>query len=204
MIRAEVKVAHMLVQHNIPFALADELTPMFQDIFSDSEIAKNFSSRRMKTACIINGAVAPSYQQSLVATMKNAPFSVAIDGSTDSGVEKMNPLTVRVFNTHSGMVHTQFLDMCMSSQSTAEGIFQKMQGALEKHEISWMNCVGIAVDNTSVNVGCRNSIKTRVQEVNPAIYTMGCPCHIVHNVVGKANNAFEAVSICTHTFSYDG
>ncbi|CAB4028807.1 Hypothetical predicted protein [Paramuricea clavata] len=56
--RAEVKVATMLVQHNIPLAVADELTPPFQDIFSDSEIAKNYSSRRTKTACIINGAVA--------------------------------------------------------------------------------------------------------------------------------------------------
>lgn len=197
--RAEVKVAHMLVQNNIPFTLADELTPMFQDIFPDSEIARNFSSRRMKTTCIINGAVAPSYQQLLVSTMKTAPFSVAIDGSTDTGVEKMNPLTVRILNTQNGMVHSQFLDMCMSSQSTAEGIFQKMQDALQKHEISWENCVGLAVDNTSVNVGRRNSLMTRLQEVNPSIYTMGCPCHIVHNICGKASSAFEAVSgACIH------
>ena len=84
----------MPVQHNIPLRLADELTPMFQDIFSDSEIAQRFSSRRTKTACIINGAVAPPYQESLVAVMRSTPFSVAIDGSSDSGVEKMNPLTV--------------------------------------------------------------------------------------------------------------
>ena len=94
----------------------------------------------------------------------------------------MNLLTVRIINTDTGMVHTQFLDMCLSL-STAEGNFSKMQGALnfDKYEISWMNCVGIAVDNTSVNMGCRNSIKTRIQGVNAAIYVMGCPCHIVHN-----------------------
>ena len=46
------------------------------------------------------------------------------------------------------MVHTKFLDMCMSSQSTAEGIFTKMQEALQKHEIPWLNCVGVSVDNT--------------------------------------------------------
>ena len=194
MIRAEVKVAHMLVQHNIPLSLADELTPLFRDVFSDSEIAKKFSSRRMKTACIINGAVAPSYQKVLVDTMKSGPYSVAIDGSSDNGVEKMNPLTVRIINAESGMVHTHFLDMCMSSRSTAEGIFSKMQDALQKHQISWMNCVGIAVDNTSVNMGCRNSIKTRIQEANAAIYVMGCPCHIVHNIAVKASKAFEAVS----------
>ena len=82
----------MLVQHNIPLSLADELTPLFQDVFSDSEIVKNFSSRRMKVACIINGAIAPSYQQVLVEAMKNGPYSVAVDGSSDNGVEKMNLL----------------------------------------------------------------------------------------------------------------
>ena len=63
---AEVRVATMLVHHNILLALADELTPLFQDIFSDSEIPKNYSSRRTKTPCIINGAVAPFFQQNLV------------------------------------------------------------------------------------------------------------------------------------------
>ena len=193
--RAEVKVATMLVQHNIPLAVADELTPLFHDIFPDSEIAKNYSSRRTKTACIINGAVAPYFQQNLVEHIKKNPFSIAIDGSSDSDVEKMNPLTVRVFDTNRGSVCTQFLDMCMSSSSTAEGIFSKMQDAFTAHSISWNNCVGLGVDNTSVNMGCRNSIKTRVLNMSPAIYIMGCPCHIIHNTALKAATAFEEVSV---------
>ena len=54
---------------------------------------------------------------------------------TDIGVEKMNPLTVRIFDPDCGSVTTHFLDMCMSSSSTAEGIFSKMQEALSKHNI---------------------------------------------------------------------
>ena len=96
---------------------------MFHDIFPDSEIAKQFSSKRTKTACIINGAIAPFYQQMLVDFMKNEPFALAVDGSSDTGVEKMNALTIRIFDGNRGMVSTQFLDMCMSSSSTAEGIF---------------------------------------------------------------------------------
>lgn len=133
MICAEVKVATMLVQHNIPLALADELTPLFCDVFSDSEIAKQFSSRRTKTACIINGAIAPYFQQCLIESMRNGPFAVAIDGSSDTGIEKMNPLTVRIFDCTQNMVSTHFLDMCMSSSSTAEGIFSKMDAILSKH-----------------------------------------------------------------------
>ena len=60
---------------------------------------------------------------------------MSIDGSTDTGVEKMNPLTARVFDTDHGVVTTQFLDMCMSS-STAAGIISKMQKALSKHGIT--------------------------------------------------------------------
>ena len=56
---AEVKIATMLAQHNIPIALSDELTALFHDIFPDSDIAKQYASRQTKTACLINGATAP-------------------------------------------------------------------------------------------------------------------------------------------------
>lgn len=195
MIRAEVKVANMLVQHNIPFSVTNELTPLFQDIFSDSEIAKHYSSRRTKTACMINGAIAPFFQNHLVDIMRNRPYSLAVDGSSDSDVEKMNPLTVKIFDLSRGVASTQFLDMCMSSVSTAEGIFSKVNNVLAKHSIPWEKCVGIGLDNTSVNLGCRNSIKTRVLQENPSVYVMGCPCHIVHNTASKAGQAFEKVNL---------
>jgi len=191
--RAEVKMATMLAMNNVPIALSDELTPLFRDIPPDSEIAKQFSSRHTKTACIINGAIAPHYQQQLVECMKKDPFALAIDGSSDSGVEKMNPLTVRLFDNLCGIVCTRLLDMCMSSSATANSIFSKMNEALSHRVISWTNCVGISLDNTSVNMGCHNSISTKVQSANSSIYIMGCPCHIVHNIAVKADDAFVKV-----------
>ena len=192
-VRAEVKVATMLVQNNLPLAVADELTPLFCDIFSDSEIAKRYASRQTKTACIINGAVAPYFHQQLIEKMKQGPYALSIDGSSDNSVKKMNPLTVRLFNADHGIVTTQFLDMCLSSSSTAEGIFLKIEEALSKYGIPWINCVGISLDNTSVNMGCRNSIKTRIQSINPAVSIIGCACHIVHNIASKAGEAYEEV-----------
>ena len=68
--------------------------------------------------------------------MRNNPFSVAIDGSGDTGIEKMNPPTVCLFDGNDGVVSTQFLDRCMSSSSTAEGIFAKMQEVLSQPMVS--------------------------------------------------------------------
>ena len=70
------------------------MTPLFRDIFPDSAIAQQYASRHTKTACIINGALAPWYKGKLIEAMKKRPYALAIDGSTDTGVEKMNPLTV--------------------------------------------------------------------------------------------------------------
>ena len=53
-------------------------------------------------------------------------------------------------------------------------------------------CFG--VDNTNSNIGAKNSIKSRVTQVNPSIYFVGCPCHIVHNAAQKAAEACRDVS----------
>ena len=76
----------------------------------------------------------------------------------------------------------------------AESIFTKTDDVLLSNQIPWTNCVGAGVDNTSVNLGKRNSIMTRVLQQNPAIYFMGCPCHIVHNTALKASASFAQVS----------
>lgn len=192
--RAEVKVSTVLAHHDIPVAVTDHLSPLFKDIFPDSEIAKLYSCARTKTTCILNGALAVDLQKSLVDHMKAEPFSLATDGSNDSGLQKMNPLTVRIFDVNRGRVMTQLLDMCLTSASTADAIYKKISETLTKFGVDWEKCVAFGVDNTSVNLGRRNSIKTRVEQQNESIYFMGCPCHMVHNTATKAAEAFESAT----------
>ena len=66
-----------------------------------------------------------------------------------------------------------------------------MNEVLESHNIPWNNCVGVGVDNASVNIGRRNSIIPKVHHVNPTVYFIGCPCHIAHNTANTAAKAFR-------------
>lgn len=128
--------------------------------------------------------------------MRNNFFSLATDGSNDPGLEKMNPITVRLFDINRSRVVTEFLDMCLTKgpeAGIADAIFNKIDECLTKHEIRWENCKGFSVDNTNVNIGKSNSIKSRVIQKNKNVFFMGCPCHIVHNTASKAMSEFGSM-----------
>lgn len=83
--RAEVKVAVSMVEHNVPFAVADHFSPLLKECFKDSPTAQNYKCARTKTSCIINEAVAPHFRKELVMKMRTNPFTLITDGSNDTG-----------------------------------------------------------------------------------------------------------------------
>ena len=120
--------------------------------------------------------VTPYSLQKLVAQMRVEPFAIAIDGSNDCGVEKMNPLTVHIF--HGSLLSSSWTSACL-------------------HRLQQKACLPqwVSMDNTAKNMGKRNSIMTRVAKENPSVYVMGCPCHMVHNTAVNAADVFELVSV---------
>ena len=194
-IESEVKIALLCAHQNIPIAFHDKLSPAIRSQFGDSKVAAQYHSASTKTMCVLNGAMAPSLLSELVGKMKVSAFSIMVDGSNNSGLEKMNPITVQIFDVNS--VNTYFLDMCPTASSTAQEIFNGMNGKLVKllgMENPWINCTTVGVDNTSVNINVCNSLMVHVQACNPSIYFNGCPCHVFHNAAQKGAEQFSVVS----------
>ena len=99
-----MKTAVFIAHHNIILAAMDHLSPLFHDIFillKDS----------LQLVCIFNKALQPHFERVLIAQMKEEAFSLAIDGSNDTGISKMNPVTVRLFDSNTGHVYL-ILKLC--------------------------------------------------------------------------------------------
>ena len=105
-----------------------------------------------------------------------------------------------------GRVKTSFLEMCLVKDSLAVGIFGELEKVFETHKIPFENCVGLSVDNASVNVGRFNSLKVLTKKKNPDLFTLGCPCHLIHNAANAASKAFcgetgfNVEDLCIDTF----
>lgn len=83
----------------------------------------------------------------------------------------------------------------MSTSSCAEGIYGVLESKLAQLlqcDDPWKLCTSVGVDNTSVNIGIKNSLKTRILQCNSPIFFNGCPCHIIHNAAQHAAEAFTS------------
>ena len=94
----------------------------------------------MKTACILNYALAPHLIDELVANMKQEPYSLSVDASSDTGLSKMKPFTVRIYDVNRKAVSQKFLDLCLTTgvdASKSKEVFQAINDTLEGNEIPW-------------------------------------------------------------------
>ena len=166
--RAEVLHTNFIAQRNLSFLSFDHVTKLYEKMFPDSKISKRFACSRTKTTYILNGAMMPSLQAYLTAYMKIGIFAIVDDVSSDTGLEKVNAPGTRIFDDErSNKVEVKFFNMCITSGehcSTTESLFNAIDNAFTSTEISWDQCVRIGLDNTNVNVGVKNSIKSKVQQ----------------------------------------
>ena len=126
--------------------------------------------------------------------MNSGPYSLGTDGSNDeSGIKKLNPVLICLFDDNKGKVSAQLLDMGAYKEFTTEALFNSINSILRETKVDRENCVSVGLDNTVVNVGKKNSIMTPVLAKNKNIFINGCPCHIIHNTANKAAERFSEV-----------
>lgn len=194
-LNAEVMVTNFIVQHNLPIATADHLGHLFKKIFPDSKIASSYSCAKTKTFAILNEAFAPDCHNYVVEHCKTHAYSVGHDGSNDTGVQKMNPVSIRLFDINRSKVVTDhFFNMCVTEGEDcckAFKIFEAIEECFQEDGMPWSNCVSLSVDNTNSMIGRNNSVASRFLEKNPATFIAGCPCHLAHIAASHANESFS-------------
>ena len=107
----------------------------------------------------------------------------------------MNPICVNIFDANnSSAVQTKFYDMCITTGvdcSRSETLFNAIKDKFVKDDIPWQNVFSVGLDNTSANIGIRNSVKSRILQKNPDFLIAGCNCHLAHLAASKGGAAYH-------------
>ena len=84
-------------------------------MFPDSKVVENSRCGRTKTTAILNEAMKPAIKSELLNYMLEQPFALIKDGSSDTGLKKMNALCVYIFDVSRSMrVEWKFYDVCVT------------------------------------------------------------------------------------------
>ena len=72
--------------------------------------------------------------------MQEMPYSLMLDGSNDTSLSKIFPITGRVFDVNFNRVMTKFFDMNLIGSTdapTAEAMFETVDNQLNNLDINW-------------------------------------------------------------------
>ena len=107
----------------MPFECSLHAGPLFRKMFPDSKIAAKYGCAATKTACIINHAIAPPLHSYILDLLRAEPFSLSVDGSSDTGTESMYPLVVKIYDINKSEISSLLWNMALVSDCSAAGIF---------------------------------------------------------------------------------
>ena len=185
--RAEMKLAALIVEKDLPFYIMDCLIPLCKDVFHDSKIAKRLSSKRTKTTQIIKKAVGNNFLEKLYSKLKQEGhfFSIIMDETTDQSSIKQCALTV-IFMDEDSEIKTRFFDMFEVKSGTANSLYDGLKQSIDSKSIPLKNIIGFSSDTTNVMVGEHNSVFAHLKTDCPEVACIKCSCHIIHLAASKA------------------
>ena len=176
---AVLKMAYFFAEHDIPLAVADHLTPLLPILFPDSRIASAVHAGRTKMTAAVH-TVADSMHVQLVSQMRNGFFSIVPDESTDISVFEQVAVVARVVDTADGFVKSYSFDIKPITSASAANIFGNIEELLKGDKIPWENMIAFGSDGANVMRGSKNSVLTRLEKVQPHLYSIHCTCHQLH------------------------
>lgn len=194
--RAEIKIAALIAEHNLPMKLCDHLIPLLKDIFPDSKIAQELQMGRTKVTGIVKHVLAENHFKEITEELRTKKFSILVDESTDIGVVKNICICVRYFSDKKKEVTTIFFNLvqCFSNQNseeadkgaTAEVLYKKIMGLFDSINIPFENIIGFGSDGCNTMFGANNSVVSRLKVNLPGIIVQKCICHSLHLCASEA------------------
>ncbi|CAG9793730.1 unnamed protein product [Diatraea saccharalis] len=151
---------------------------------------KKVQLHRTKCASIIKNVLALHFTEVLKQDLKDQPFSLLIDESTDIAVQKYLGLIVIYFSELYQKFVSTYLDLAELHEFNAEGIVSAIKKTLKRFDLRLENLMGLGTDNASVTVGVNNGVYIKLKEEIPHLILVRCLCHSLQLAVSAAAKEF--------------
>lgn len=185
---AEIKLAALLAENNLPFSLMDVFCESFPNIFPDSPTANSLNQHRTKATAVMKNCLGQAFEKELCDKLiKNDCFySIVGDETTDCSSVKECGIVIIFWDDNSNTVKCKFLELIEMPSATAKDLMNCVQTCLTSKQIPFSNMVGFSADTTIVMFGDHVSLSASLKTELPHIACIKCSCHTLHLAASKA------------------
>ncbi|CAF4956521.1 unnamed protein product [Pieris macdunnoughi] len=145
---------------------------------------------RTKCSQIIKNVLSPHFAENLKEDLKDQPYSLLIDESTDISVHKYLGIIIIYYSCSHKKIMSTFLDLPMLNECDADGIVGTIKATLARFNIPLQNLMGIGTDNASVMTGVNNGVYAKLKKDLPSLVLVRCICHSLQLAVSAVTKQF--------------
>lgn len=183
----EIRLGMFIAEHNLSFNLADSLVDLVKSISKnlDKNDIQNIKCNRTKCTKIVTNVIGQTDFELVLYNIKNNPFSVLVDESTDVSCQKTLAVVVR--NISDNTVKDQFLKLLEVKDGTAQGLYTLLVDFFVNYNVPYKeNLIGFASDGCNTMMGQHHSLQSLLKEDVNDLFVLLCICHSLALVASYA------------------
>ena len=187
--KAEILWAINVVTQHQSFNSSNYSSTLFQAMFPDSDIAKQFTCAKTKLMYLSVFGLAPYYEQKFLNTLDNVPYySLSFDESFNKVTknEQMD-FSIRYWDDESHQVQDQYFTSKFIGHATANDLLKCFKEAIAK--LKPQKILQISMDGPNVNKKFYKDliVEREASDLNlPCLIDLGtCGLHVVHGALRK-------------------
>lgn len=205
---AEATFAFHSVRHHHSYNSTTCTSKLFSEMFSDSKIAKTFSSAKTKTEAIVNNVISPLIQAELKENLSKSEFVGISTDASNHKYHKIFPVIVQFFDKVEG-IQSKMVDIVECQNENSDTVSDVIHNITKQNYIE-DKISSFGGDNTNTNFGGlarrgENNVFTKLKcKLGRSIVGVGCPVHILHNSlqVGADSLSVDVQTIIVKVYNY--
>lgn len=185
-LKAEVRWTMHLVSSHSSARSSDDIGSIFQQMFPDSDIAKQFTCGRTKVGYLATFGIAPAIRDAILDSLRDSvTYVIMFDESHNADLGKKQ-LDVHVrFIDSEGMVRSKYIDSYFLGHASANDIMIHLRSFIEK--AGSQKILQLSMDGPNVNWKVFKTLCKEMEDDNGmSLINIGsCGLHTVHNSFKK-------------------
>lgn len=182
-VNAEATVLGFVAEHSLSFALVPSLIDFAKKLSADKKALNSLQMSRTTASYKTRFGLSRTFEENLLDNLRSEFFSLNLDESTSSNLEKVLTILVSYCCPERKQVVINHFASLTCVMVDSKSLYNKLVTLFQEKQVPWKNLMSVLMDSCNVMRGSKSGLERRIREgkASHLLDVDGDICHHVHN-----------------------